>query len=104
MVTERLAVAAVFLCIGILLLSACGLPLAPPARPRPQTVFTNFALYTPDHHLVATGVLDGTTDLQHIRAELHFADCLASRPIDLLGALNPTLVLHSDSATGPRSP
>ena len=104
MLPARMAVATILICIGILLLSACGIPLGPAPRARPQLIGSRFAVYThtPQPRLIATGGIEGTTDTQHIRGYLTFAapDCLNGQQIELTGALSPTLTLHSRQSTG----
>ncbi len=99
MLPARFAIATVIVCIGILLLSACGLNLSPPIRPLPQVLASRFAVYTlgVQPELLATGEIDGTTDLTHIPGRITFAtpDCLKGQQIELTGSLSPTLYLSS---------
>ncbi len=110
MLAARLAVATIFVCIGILLFSACGLPLGPPPRLRPQIPRGEFFLYTlgPQPRAIATGVLEGTTDTRDVRSSLTWLapGCLKGQQVYLAGPLStPTsasLALHSRSPGGPQ--
>lgn len=97
MAPQRIAVTTIFLCIGILLLSACGLSLRPAPRIRPVFVGGNFALYDSAHTLLARGSIYSASDAHNVAGSLTFVapDCRKGRQIALTGTIDPRLFLRS---------
>lgn len=105
----RAAATVVLICVGILLLSACGLPLLiPPANPLIPSEIYDLWQENADGTLtpIATGLVGGPTNDVRLDLDLLPPICLTGQKIELAGTIlkspTPTMSLQAQEPNGQR--